>query len=155
MKIAVRPATADDLPAVLALYHDLSLDAYGPDPDLPLEEALRIFCEIEADPREHLLVAELVQKAEHRVIATVKLDIYPNFTHGGRPAGVVDNMVVEPAFQRRGVGRLLLAEVDRLARQAGCYKLSLTSHQQREGAHAFYEALGWRRSHNGYTVAYE
>jgi GNAT superfamily N-acetyltransferase len=154
MNVTVRRATADDLPAILSLYQHLSLDVYGPDPGLPPEEALRIFREIEADPRAHLLVAELIEDNKRKVIGTVKLDIYPNFTHGGAPAGVVDNMVVEPAYQRQGVGRILLAEIDRIAREAGCYKLSLTSHQDRTWAHAFYEALGWKRSHEGYTLMY-
>ena len=32
-----------------------------------------------------------------------------------------------------------------LARQAGCYKLVLSSNRKRERAHAFYESLGFQR----------
>jgi GNAT superfamily N-acetyltransferase len=41
----------------------------------------------------------------------------------------------------------------RQAREAGCYKLVLSSNQKREGAHAFYESLGFAR--HGYSFQIE
>jgi GNAT superfamily N-acetyltransferase len=36
-----------------------------------------------------------------------------------------------------------------LARQAGCYKLALSSNQKRQRAHAFYESIGFEK--HGYS----
>jgi len=39
------------------------------------------------------------------------------------------------------------------AREAGCYKLVLSSNQKRERAHAFYESLGFQR--HGFSFSIE
>lgn len=149
--LVVRTAVLADLPVILELYRHLALPAYGQDKEMEPREAERLFCEIAADPRQHLLVAEVAG----RVMGTVLLEVYPNLTHGGQPSGVIENMVVLPEERRRGVGAALLREVDRLAREHRCYKLSLTSHQDRPQAHAFYQRMGWQRSHEGYTLRYD
>lgn len=39
-----------------------------------------------------------------------------------------------------------------LARRRRCYKLTLTSNLRRLHAHRFYQRLGWRRNHFGYSL---
>lgn len=152
-EVLIREARATDLPALLALYRQLSEgapSAYAGERDLTPEEALPIFNTITDDPRQTLLVAE----QDGQIVGTVLLELYPNLTHEGRMSGVIENMVVAPDVRREGVGRLLLDEVNRRARARNAVKLSLTSNLAREGAHRFYEALGWRHSHAGYTLVY-
>jgi GNAT superfamily N-acetyltransferase len=43
----------------------------------------------------------------------------------------------------------------RLAREAGCYKLALSSNRRRERAHAFYERLGFGRHGVSFLVELE
>ena len=52
-------------------------------------------------------------------------------------------LAVDPAFQRAGIGRLLLREAEILARSAGAVRIELTSASHREDAHAFYRACGY------------
>jgi GNAT superfamily N-acetyltransferase len=40
-----------------------------------------------------------------------------------------------------------------LAREAGCYKLALSSNQKRVEAHAFYERIGFERHGFSFVVA--
>ncbi|MCY1554110.1 ribosomal-protein-alanine acetyltransferase [compost metagenome] len=54
-------------------------------------------------------------------------------------------MVVHPQRQGRGIGRQLMAHAIEQAREAGCYKLALSSNAKRQAAHAFYESLGFQR----------
>jgi GNAT superfamily N-acetyltransferase len=42
--------------------------------------------------------------------------------------------------------------VEFLAREAGCYKLTLTSNKRRTDAHRFYERLGFARTHEGFRL---
>lgn len=56
----------------------------------------------------------------------------------------VDQMSVEKDFQGRGVGRALLAEVIRIARQRGVTRLTLNVWDDNEGALGFYQHLGLR-----------
>lgn len=54
-------------------------------------------------------------------------------------AGYVEGVATAPAWQRRGVGTLVMREAAALVRAA--YDLGALS----TGAHAFYERLGWER----------
>jgi ribosomal protein S18 acetylase RimI-like enzyme len=46
-----------------------------------------------------------------------------------------------------------MAHAQVMAREAGCYKLVLSSNQKRERAHAFYESLGFQR--HGFSFVIE
>jgi len=50
----------------------------------------------------------------------------------------VDDLVSDEALRSRGIGRLLLAECERIARERGCQALVLDSGTQRRDAHRFY-----------------
>jgi GNAT superfamily N-acetyltransferase len=68
----------------------------------------------------------------------------PLMAHGA-PSAVLEDIAVHPMMQREGLGRQLVQHAMALAQAAGCYKLALSSNQQRAGAHAFYERLGFER----------
>ena len=50
---------------------------------------------------------------------------------------------VDPAHRRRGVGRALMAEAERLLRAEGCPKLNLQVRAGNTGAIEFYRSLGF------------
>jgi GNAT superfamily N-acetyltransferase len=52
-------------------------------------------------------------------------------------------LVVDPGRRRRGVGRALLARVEREARRRGCALLEVTTADSRTGAREFYGRLGF------------
>ena len=55
----------------------------------------------------------------------------------------VTALVVSEDAQGQGIGRLLLRDAERRARQAGATRLELTSAAHRTEAHAFYRACGF------------
>ena len=59
------------------------------------------------------------------------------------PVAEVLGLVVGGASRGGGVGRLLMAEVERWAETKGCGEVRLRSNVVREGAHRFYEGLGY------------
>ena len=63
--------------------------------------------------------------------------------HQRKPLGYITAFVTDPAAQRTGVGRRLLEASEVWARGRGCYRLTVTSAEQRAGAHAFYAACGY------------
>ena len=76
-------------------------------------------------------------------ISSCALSIIPNLTRGGRPFGVIENVVTRPEYRRSGIGTsVMLTAIDH-ARERGCYKILLMSGREREGAHRFYERLGF------------
>lgn len=57
--------------------------------------------------------------------------------------GWVNYLAVDPAHQGRGLGRTLMAEVERVLEARGCPKLNLQVRAGNEGVMAFYESLGY------------
>ena len=57
-----------------------------------------------------------------------------------RPAYQLRGMAVDPAYQRQGVGRRMLAEMDRAVQEAG---VTLLWANCRKPAVPFYQRLGW------------
>ena len=151
MSVEVRPAVVADVPALLDLYQQLS-GGLAPEPPLTVAEADAKFAGIAADPDRTLLVATV----DGVIAGTVDLLIVrPSLTHGGRPWAAVENVVVDDRHHRRGVGRALMEEAARRAREADCHRLQLLSSQRRTEAHAFYRAIGMDASPQGFRLFLE
>jgi len=142
--VLIRQAVEDDLPGVLALYAQPEID----DGDvLSLEEARALLRRFQSYPDYKLYVACLDQK----VIGTFALLIAENLAHRGARSGLVEDVVVAVECQGRGVGKQMMRFALDRCREAGCYKLALSSSLRRSAAHRFYESLGFVR--HGYSFA--
>jgi ribosomal protein S18 acetylase RimI-like enzyme len=64
-------------------------------------------------------------------------------TFAGMPSVNIQDLAVLPAFQRRGIGRALLAGVERRARERGCCRITLEVHDTNEGAKGLYRSAGF------------
>lgn len=148
MKLAVRAATEADLPRLLELLGQMDDSMYPTRRDAGETARLSVFRQIAADPRQHLLVAD----ADGRIVGTVHLIVIPHLSRSCKPSGLLESMVIDEAYRRKGVGAALLRELQRLAREVGCYKLALSSNLARRGAHRFYSRLGWKRTHYGFSL---
>jgi GNAT superfamily N-acetyltransferase len=147
---AIRRATEADLPRIVELLSQLSLDDDRESPAEPLPESYHAaFRDIEADPRQRILVAEV----GGRVMATATLGIVPNLSYRGRPWAFVENIVVDGSARRKGYGEALLRYAIEEARRAGCYKVSLTSNKRRVEAHRFYQKMGFAATHEGFRFS--
>ncbi len=140
--VVVRESREGDLPALLALYVQLS----DHNVSTGLADARAAFDQILSDPNVFLLVAEV----DRAVAGTVMLVVCPGLTHGGRPWAQLENMVVDGVARRSGVGRALIDACAALAQERGCYKVQLQSANEREEAHRFYEAAGFMASSVGF-----
>lgn len=142
MDIDIREASETDLPAILSLYAHLGQDD-GQVLDLPA--AGRIFGRMQTYPDYRLYV---VHQGD-RVAATFALLIMDNLGHRGARSAILEDFVVAAEMRGRGIGRRILAQVGALCQTKNCYKLALSSNRHREGAHRFYESLGFER--HGYS----
>ena len=146
--LRIRHARDTDLAALDALYRELHGDEYETYAAGP--RALRTaFFRIARNPDHYLLVAERGVK----IVGTLHLLVFRHLGHGLKSIAIVENVVVGTAMRSQGVGERMLEAACEIAKAAGCYKLSLTTNVKRERAHRFYERLGWRKSHFGYTLA--
>ena len=59
-----------------------------------------------------------------------------------RPQAWIPDLVVTPAARGRGTARALLDEAEALAREQGCWEVTLESGHERREAHLLYTAAG-------------
>jgi len=145
----IREVEPSDLPRLLELLHQLSESSEHPEARVrpPVEAHGVALRQIMADPNVRMVVIE----EDESVVGTLTLYLLPNLSHGGRPFAIVENVVVDGSGRNGGYGRLLMDYAMQAAVDAGCYKVSLTSNMKRAPAHAFYERLGYRPTHRGFT----
>ncbi|HET6605414.1 MAG TPA: GNAT family N-acetyltransferase [Rhodopila sp.] len=64
---------------------------------------------------------------------------------------LLDNIVVDPAFQHQGIGRRLLAFAEQTACEAGLPSIRLYTHQAMTENIALYTRVGYVETHRGTT----
>lgn len=141
--LSCRAASKADLPEILRLYAQPDLDDGKV---LSLSEAERLFERMARYPDYTIYVAVC---DDHIIVGTFALLVMDNLGHLGTPSAVIDDVAVDPAWQGRGVGNMMIHYALEAARQKGCYKAALSSNLKRDRAHAFYESLGFER--HGYS----
>lgn len=76
-------------------------------------------------------------------VSTCTLTIIPNLTKGGRPYGLIENVVTHSSYRKKGFGRKVMEHALQFARSKNCYKIMLLSNVKRKDSHLFYESLGF------------
>ena len=146
MQVLIRQATVEDLPDVLSLYAQPDMDN---NKVTSLENAKELFEQFRQYPKYHLYVA-CYPNADNKIVGTFALLVMHNIGHQGSPSAIVEDVVVSSSHQSQTIGSEMMMHAMDLARQAGCYKLALSSNQKRQRAHAFYESLGFDK--HGYSL---
>lgn len=144
MDVEVREAVPGDAAAVAGLLLGGSLTPGAERADQPERYASAI-AELGEGPGA-LLVAEV----RGEVVGVCQLLIFRHLQHAGGRCAELESFHVAEAHRSRGIGAALLAEAERRAEAAGCYRVQLTSNLRRPDAHRFYEAHGFVGSHRGF-----
>lgn len=143
----IRPAGAEDLPAIVALYADDILGQSREVPDAQMaDEYLRAFDAIQNDPNHILVVVE----TEGGVVGTLLLSFLPGLSRRGAWRAQIEAMRVAQSWRGLGLGQVMLDWVDQRAREQGCALIQLTSDRSRADAHRFYERAGFEPTHIGF-----
>ncbi|MET8972959.1 N-acetyltransferase family protein [Streptomyces hydrogenans] len=143
----LRPATRAELPAVLALLADEDR-VVDPAPALVTEAYERAFADIEADPRNELLV--LVD--DGLVLGCLQATYIPGLGKGGAERALIEAVRIRADRRGGGLGRELMERAAARAKARGCALVQLTSNKERADAHRFYASLGYARSHEGFKL---
>jgi ribosomal protein S18 acetylase RimI-like enzyme len=146
----LRPATLEDLPAIVHLLADDELGRSREDARTPLDPRyLTAFAAIERDPNQLLAVAE----QDGRVIGCLQLSFIPGLSRLGMWRGQIESVRVASSERGAGIGRIMFEWAIATCRDRGCGLVQLTTDKARASAHAFYEGLGFKASHEGMKLA--
>ena len=141
----IRKAEKKDLPAILTLHSEIDLVS---EKSTSLQKAQDIFYRIRTYPDYHVYIA--VEDGE--IVGTFALLIMDNLAHNGAPSGIIEDIVVKKDRQGKGIGKQMMAYAMKKCKEAGCYKLTLSSNTVRDKAHKFYESLGFKKHGYSFTV---
>jgi len=83
-----------------------------------------------------------VLKHEQKIIGMVSLLWTISTALGGKVA-LLEDMIIEPLWQKKGCGSLLLEHAISHARKVKCKRITLLTDDDNDRAHRFYERLGF------------
>lgn len=146
MKVSFRTAKAEDLMSIVRMLADDVLGSQRERYEDPLPEGyINAFREIDADPNNELIVAEL----DGEVVGTLQLTYIPSISFQGGKRCTVESVRVDEKFRGKGIGREMMRWAIERAKAKGCISMQLTTNNDRTDAHRFYESLGFSKSHVG------
>ncbi|MFU8850640.1 GNAT family N-acetyltransferase [Micromonospora sp. SL1-18] len=146
--VIFREAVRADLPAIIALLAD---DVLGKARDfIEVDEAYeKAFADIDADPRNHLVVAD----AGGELVGCMQITYLPGLGRHGAERSLIEAVRVRSDRRGRGLGREMMTWAIDRARERGCALVQLTTDKTRTDAHRFYRNLGFAASHEGMKLA--
>ena len=144
----IRTATLDDVPAIVAMLADDPLGATRETPD-DLGPYLSAFAAIDADPNNHLVVAD----RDGQVLGTLQLTIIPGLARTGMGRGLIEAVRIHADARGMGLGETMVRWAIERSRELGCGLVQLTTDITRTDAHRFYERVGFDRTHYGYKLS--
>ena len=92
----------------------------------------------------------LVCEAENKVVAAVMGVVCRELYGDCRPFMVVENMIVEKMYRRKGVGHKLLNGLEKAAQSRNCTQMILVTEKERIDACGFYEKYGFSKNTTAY-----
>src|SRR5665213_1532134 len=141
-QLAIRGATPEDIPEMLAFIRELA--EYEREPESAIATAEDLLRDGFAEPKRfHALIAEWREgeTAEAQAVG-LALYFYNYSTWRGRAGIYVEDLFVRPMFRGRGVGKALLRRVAEIAVAEGCARLEWSVLNWNTPAIDFYRALG-------------
>ena len=135
-RFTIRPATAEDVPRLLAFIHGMAEYEHLADQVTATEEAL--LASLFGDPP----AAEALLAFEDDNPAGFAVYFHTYSTFLARRSMYLEDLYVSPQYRRRGLGTLLLRRVAAIAVERDCGRFEWIALDWNTDAHRFYEGFG-------------
>lgn len=130
----ISAAQQQDLPELAQLYQQLLPNT------VHLDNMKQVLARQSDNPSHYIAVA----KVDGKVVGSV-LSITCEMLFGAcQSFMVVEDVVVDHAYQRQGIGAALMADVERRAKQNNCSYIMLVTDNDRSDSQRFYLAQGYK-----------
>ena len=134
----IRKAKASDAEALKILYFE-HLTRFPPQEEQDMALWMSKLSKFEKDENMYLLVLE----TNDTVVASVQMAIIESLTHNVSPFAIIENVVTHADYRNRGYASALLAKATEIAKEKGCYKMSLETGSNKESTLNFYRNNGF------------
>ena len=141
---SIRAAHASDLEGLLKLYSQLNPS----DEAMSLDLAASRLDQVNQLPGSAVFLGLLGDD----LVASCTLIVIPNLTNGGKPYGLIENVVTHAGYRGRGYGTSILHAAAKAAWDAGCYKVMLMTGSKQPSTLKFYENAGFEQTKTGFQI---
>jgi GNAT superfamily N-acetyltransferase len=131
--VTVEFATTDDMEPLAQLFEELV------DEKTDLSKMSENFKRIASNPDYILLTAKEDGQVAGSVMGIVCLDLVGKC----KPFMVIENVIVSSTHRGRGIGTLLMNEIENIGRRRNCFYTMFVSAGYRKEAHQFYKGCGY------------
>ncbi len=134
----IREITENDFDGLLKLYTELH------DNTMPerTKDIINIWNRILNDKDHHIIVAE----EDGKIVSSCVCVIIPNLTHNQQPYALVENVITDVKYRKKGLATQCLDYAKEIALKENCYKLMLLTGSKQESTLKFYEKAGYNRN---------
>jgi GNAT superfamily N-acetyltransferase len=139
--LEIRIARDEELPEIIALYNLMWVNSESP---VTMKVGETLYQRIKENPDDDMYVALL----DDRVVGS--FTVLVRKTDAGDNECVVENVAVNPKYQRRGIGKSIVRFLADWCKLCGITRLTIASSDKRENVVAFYNALGFERRGSGF-----
>jgi len=136
----IRQMELEDLPQLAILYRQFWNE------DSNIDQMKAQFRKIN-QRKTHILLSAV---SEDRLVGSVMGVVCDELYGDCLPFLVIENMIVDRGARRMGVGKALLNELEKRARERQCSQMILVTERNRTDACGFYESYGFSKDHKGY-----
>lgn len=138
MKEVTRLIKYEELDELLHLYRELKPE----DPEVYENEGLKdIWDSIYNNPNLHYVVVEV----DGKIVSACNIAIIKNLTRNLRPYGLIENVVTDSNYRKKGYATRVLNMAVNIAKENNCYKVMLLTGSKKEETLKFYEQAGFER----------
>ena len=134
----IRPLTIDDMESLAKLYFEFWNETSN------VEKMKQAFSSLQNNSAYIFLCAVVDGQLVGSVMGIVCHELYGQCT----PFLVVEDMIVDKKYRKKGIGRALFQALEKQAVARGCTQVILVTENVRTDACGFYESIGFHPSKN-------
>lgn len=134
----LREINAGDFDSLMELYTQLHNNIF-PEKD---NKIITLWENILNDSNHHIIVAE----DDNKIVSSCVCVIIPNLTHNQRPYALIENVITDEKYRKRGFATACLNFAKDIAIQNNCYKIMLMTGSKLDSTLRFYERAGYNQS---------
>lgn len=131
----IREIIKQDFDGLMSLYKQLH---NNPFPE-KTEAIIALWDKVLSDPDHHIIVAE----EDGKIVSSCVCVIIPNLTHHQMPYALVENVITDEAYRKKGLATKCLNYALEIAKKENCYKLMLLTGSKKESTLNFYRKAGY------------
>ena len=136
--MVIRKARSTDADDLKVLYFEY-LTHFPPKEEQDMNLWRHLLDKFEKDDNMYLLVIE----EDGKVVSSIQMAIIESLTHNVSPFAVIENVVTHIDYRSKGYASALLGKASEIAREHGCYKISLETGSNKESTLNFYRKYGF------------